>query len=188
MAEIIKQIIGLDAMTSVTGIIGQVVGFVAMAVIVFSYQQKSHKNILVFQMVSGLLFTAHFLLIGATAGWISNLIGALRSLIYANRGKNKFTDFKFWPAIFSVAFAVSGIASVTDDIFAVFTIIAMVMSSIVLWVDSPKINRAFSIPTSACWLIYNIPNGSISGVATEIFVLSSIIIGMLRLDRKKRKK
>ena len=168
-------------------IIGQIIGFVAMAIIVFSYQQKSHKNILTFQMVSGLLFTVHFLLIGAYTGCVSNLIGALRSLIYANRGKNKFTDFKLWPVIFSVVFTVSGIMT-WADIYSVFPIIAMVMSSVVLWIDSPKINRAFSIPTSACWLVYNIPNSSISGVATEIFVLSSIVIGMLRLDRKKREK
>ena len=187
MAEFINQIIGLDAMTSPRGIIGQIVGFVAMAIIVFSYQQKSHKNILIFQMVSGLLFTAHFFLIDAYTGCISNLIGALRSLIYANRGKNKLTDFKLWPVIFSIAFTVSGIIT-WDDGFSAFPIVAMIMSSIVLWFDSPKINRAFSIPTSACWLVYNIPQGSLSGVATEIFVLSSIVIGMLRLDRKKREK
>ena len=165
-------------------IIGQVIGFVAMAIIVFSYQQRSHKNILAFQMVSGLLFTVHFLLIGAYTGCVSNLIGALRSLIYANRGKNKFTDFKLWPVIFSVIFTVSGVLT-WDNIFSLFPIVAMIMSSVVLWIDSPKINRALSIPTSACWLVYNIPSGSISGVATEIFVLSSIIIGMIRLDRKK---
>ena len=168
-------------------ITGQIIGFVAMAIIVFSYQQKSHKNILTFQMVSGLLFTVHFLLIGAYTGCVSNLIGALRSLIYANRGKNKFTDFKLWPVIFSVIFTISGILT-WADIYSVFPIVAMVMSSVVLWIDSPKTNRAFSIPTSACWLVYNIPNSSISGVATEIFVLSSIVIGMLRLDRKKREK
>ena len=167
--------------------IGQIVGFVAMAIIVFSYQQKSHKNILALQMVSGMLFTVHFFLLGAYAGCVSNLIGALRSLIYANRGKNKFTDFSLWPVIFSIVFMVSGIMT-WADIYSVFPIIAMIMSSVVLWIDSPKVNRAFSIPTSACWLVYNIPTGSIPGVATEIFVLSSIVIGMLRLDRKKRAK
>ncbi len=165
--------------------IGQIIGFVAMAIIVFSYQQKTHKNILAFQMVSGLLFTLHFLLIGAYTGCISNFIGALRSLIYANRGKNKFTDFKLWPVVFSVVFTVSGIMT-WDNGFSVFPIIAMVVSSVVLWIDSPKINRALSMPTSACWLIYNIPNRSFAGIATEIFVLTSIVIGMLRLDRRKK--
>lgn len=164
--------------------IGQIIGFVAMAIIVFSYQQKSHKNILTFQMVSGLLFTLHYLLLGAYTGCISNLIGALRSLIYANRGANRFTSRKLWPVVFSVVFTVSGIIT-WDNVFSLFPIIAMVMSSVVLWIDSPKINRAFSMPTSACWLVYNIKNLSYAGIATEIFVLASIVIGMIRLDRKK---
>ena len=40
--------------------IGQIVGFIAMGIIVFSYQQRTHKNILVYQMISGLLFTVHY--------------------------------------------------------------------------------------------------------------------------------
>ncbi|MBQ6931548.1 MAG: YgjV family protein [Clostridia bacterium] len=167
--------------------IGQIIGFVAMGIIVFSYQQKSHKNILTFQMVSGLLFTVHYLFLGAYTGCISNLIGAGRSAIYANRGKNSFCSAKLWPVIFSIVFIVSGIPTWLN-IFSVFPMIAMVVSSVVLWIDSPKINRAFSIPTSACWLIYNIANLSYAGIATEIFVLSSIIIGMIRLDRKKTEK
>lgn len=164
--------------------IGQIIGFVAMGIIVFSYQQKSHKNILTLQMVSGLLFTIHYFFLGAYTGCISNLIGAGRSAIYANRGKNAFASFKLWPLIFSVVFIASGIPTWLN-IFSVFPMIAMVASSVVLWIDSPKINRAFSIPTSACWLIYNIATLSYAGIATEIFVLSSIIIGMIRLDRKK---
>ncbi len=166
--------------------IGQIIGFVAMGIIVFSYQQKSHKNILTFQMVSGLLFTIHYFLIGAYTGCISNLIGAGRSAIYANRGKNAFTSFKLWPVIFSVVFIASGIPTWLN-LFSAFPMIAMVVSSVVLWIDSPKINRALSIPTSACWLIYNIATLSYAGIATEIFVLSSIIIGMIRLDRKQAK-
>lgn len=164
--------------------IGQITGFIAMAIIVFSYQQKSHKNILLFQMVSGLLFTLHYLLLGAYTGCISNLIGAGRSLIYANRGKNKFCSLGIWPYVFSVIFTISGI-STWANVFSIFPMLAMIASSFVLWIDSPKINRAFSIPTSSCWLIYNIKNLSYAGIATEIFVLSSITIGMIRLDRKK---
>lgn len=169
-------------------IIGHIIGFVAMTIIVISYQQKTHKNILLFQMVSGLLFTVHFLLLGAYTGAIMNLLGALRSLVYSNRGK-KFTSTIVWPILFTIGFAVSGILT-WDGWISIVPLIAMIMSSIVLWIENPKINRALSIPTSACWLIYNIkiPEPSYAGIATEIFVLSSIIIGIIRLDIKKKNK
>lgn len=166
-------------------IIGQIIGFIAMGIIVISYQQKSHKNILTFQMVSGLLFTVHYILLGAYTGAIMNLLGAFRSLVYANRGK-KWASSIIWPTVFSIGFVVSGIMT-WDNVFSVFPLIAMLMSSIVLWIEQPKINRIFSLPTSTCWLIYNIKTLSYPGIITEIFVLTSIIIGIIRLDIKKDK-
>ncbi len=166
--------------------LGQIIGFVAMAIIVVSYQQKSHKNILTLQMISGLLFTVHYLMLGAYTGAVMNLLGAFRSLVYSNRRK-KWASSVLWPTGFSVAFLISGILT-WENIFSVFPLIAMLMSSIVLWIEQPKINRMLSLPTSGCWLIYNIKTLSYPGIITEIFVLSSIIIGILRLDIKRKNK
>lgn len=166
--------------------VGQIIGFIAMAIIVASYQQKSHKKILTFQMVSGLLFTVHYLLLGAYTGAVMNLLGAFRSLVYSNRSK-KWASSVVWPIGFSIAFLVSGILT-WDNVFSVFPLIGMLMSSVVLWIEQPKINRILSIPTSSCWLIYNIKTVSYPGIITEIFVLSSIIIGIIRLDIKKKNK
>lgn len=156
-----------------------------MTIIVISYQQKTHKNILTFQMVSGLLFTIHYILLGAYTGAVMNFLGAFRSLVYSNRGKS-WASSKIWPAGFSVAFFISGILT-WENVFSVFPLIAMLVSSVVLWIEQPKINRMLSIPTSTCWLIYNIKTVSYPGIITEIFVLGSIIIGIIRLDIKKNK-
>ena len=45
--------------------------------------------------------------------------------------------------------------------------------------------RLLTILNSPFWLSYNLLSGSIPGVLTEILVSGSIIIGMIRLDRKK---
>ncbi len=156
-----------------------------MAIIVTSYQQKSHKNILVFQMVSGVLFTVHYLLLGAYTGAVMNLLGAMRSLVYSNRNK-KWASNIIWPICFSIAFAVSGVLT-WANVFSVLPMIAMLLSSVVLWIENPKINRSLSIPSSSCWLLYNIKTVSYPGITTEIFVLASIIIGIIRLDIKKKK-
>lgn len=169
-----------------TEIIGQIIGFIAMGIIVISYQQKTHKNILVFQMVSGLLFTIHYIMLGAYTGAVMNLLGAFRSLVYANRDK-KWAKSVLWPTLFSIGFLISGILT-WDNVYSVFPLIAMLMSSVVLWIEQPKINRIFSLPTSTCWLIYNIKTVSIPGIVTEIFVLTSIIVGIIRLDIKRKNK
>lgn len=169
-----------------TETIGQIIGFIAMAIIVASYQQKSHKKILVFQMVSGTLFTIHYLLLGAYTGAVMNLLGAFRCLVYSNRSK-KWASSVLWPIGFCIAFTVSGIMT-WADMYSVLPLIAMLLSSVVLFIEKPKINRILSIPSSACWLFYNIKTVSYPGIITEIFVLTSIIIGIIRLDIKKKDK
>ena len=166
--------------------IGQIIGFVAMTIIVASYQQKSHKKILTLQMISGFLFTVHYLLLGAYTGAAMNLLGAFRSLVYSNRSQ-KWASSVLWPIGFSVSFLISGILT-WENTFSIFPLIAMLMSSVVHWIEKPKINRIFSLPTSTGWLIYNIKTLSYPGIITEIFVLTSIVIGIVRLDIKKKNK
>ncbi len=166
--------------------IGQIIGFISMAIIIASYQQKSHKKILTYQMISGSLFTVHYILLGAYTGAVMNLLGAMRSLVYANRDK-KWASSVLWPITFSILFAISGVLTWANA-YSVFPMIAMLLSSVVLWIQNPKINRSLSIPSSCCWLIYNIKNLSYPGIATEIFVLISIIVGIIRLDINREKK
>jgi hypothetical protein len=46
--------------------------------------------------------------------------------------------------------------------------------------------RLYTLCASPLWLTYNIIGGSQGGIITEVFASISIIIGMLRLDRKKK--
>ncbi len=167
-------------------VIGQGIGVIALIFNVLSYQQKTHKKILLCQSLGGLLFTLHFLLIGAYTGAVLNLLGAVRSLIYSNREKS-WANKKIWPIIFLIAFTLSGILT-WDGIFSLFPTVAMLLSTVVLWIENPKLNRVLSFPTSAFWLIYNISRKSYSGIATEIFISTSIIIGYIRHDMKRKEK
>ena len=48
-----------------------------------------------------------------------------------------------------------------------------------------KAVRRMGLISSPSWLIYNIASGSIGAIACEVITLASILIGMLRHDRKK---
>lgn len=51
---------------------------------------------------------------------------------------------------------------------------------------NPRNVRLLSIPGDACWLTYNALVGNVVGIFTEIFILSSIFIGLIRLDFNKK--
>jgi hypothetical protein len=64
-------------------------------------------------------------------------------------------------------------------------IIAMIVNSIVTWYGKPKDIRIMAICLIPLWLTYDYIVGSIAGMTTDIFILSSAIIGILRFDLKK---
>jgi len=64
----------------------------------------------------------------------------------------------------------------------------MILSTVGFWVKNPKYTRLIYLPSSPCWLIYNVVNLSIAGVLTEIFASSSLLIAIFRFDILKKEK
>lgn len=170
----------------ITFIISQFIGFVAAAILLLSFQQKTHKRIVAMQACSGLLFAVQYLMIGAYAGMAGNLVGVIRSLVYMQRGKSKFADSIACPIVFAVIAAISGILTYEKPI-SLLPMAAMIISSFVMWSPKTQKLRALTMPTSAMWLIYNVLEKSYSGTVTEIFNLLSIIIALIRFRKKKTK-
>ena len=51
---------------------------------------------------------------------------------------------------------------------------------------NPEAIRKYALISSPLWLIYNIANFSIGAIICEVLSLCSILVGMLRLDRKSQ--
>lgn len=165
--------------------IGQAVGLIGLTFAVISFQKNSNKGILFFQVASSLTFTLHFTLLGAYTGAVMNFLGALRNLVFYNRTR-KWADKKIWLYAFIIIYAAAGIVT-WKDIYSILPIIAMTLSSIGLWIKNAKYTRLVVLPSSPCWLIYNIATLSVAGILTETFVLISLIVAIIRFDILKKK-
>ncbi len=164
-------------------IISQIIGLLAAAILLFSFQQRTHKRIVAMQACSGMLFAIQYLMIGAFEGMAGNIIGMIRSVIFLFRGKSKFVDSLACPIVFAALAAISGIITYSS-FSSLLPMAAMMISSFVMWNPKTQQLRALTVPTSLMWLIYNIINSSYSGTATEIFNLLSIAIGLFRFRKK----
>lgn len=169
-----------------TFIISQCIGFVAAAILLLSYQQRTHKRIVAMQACSGLLFAIQYLMLGAYEGMAGNLIGMTRSAFFLFRGKSKFIDSIACPIMFAILAAISGIITYTSPA-SLLPMAAMMISSFVMWNPKTQQLRALTMPTSLMWLIYNLICSSYSGTVTEIFNLISITIGLIRFRKKAEK-
>ena len=144
--------------------------------------QNNHKKILFFQILSGTLFTIHFTLLGATLGGVLNFFGMLRSIVFYNKDK-KWAEGSIWLYVFSGIFIITGIFF-WEGWISLFPMVSMIISTVCFWVTNPKKVRLLMLPASPLWMVYNLMNKSIGGFLTETFVLCSVIIGMIRFDRK----
>lgn len=164
--------------------VSQIVGFAALLILAFSYQQKDQRKIMQIQIVSGVFFTVQYLLLKEYTGMMLNIVGILRAFVYSNRTTKKWADHIYFPIAFSVASAVAG-ALTYDKPISLLPSFAMVIAAFVLWLkDSQKI-RALTLPTSLMWLTYNFAVGSVAGVIAELLSETSIYIGLFRHRKSK---
>lgn len=165
-------------------IISQTIGFIAAAFLLFSYQQRTHRRIVAMQACSGFLFAVQYLLLGAYAGMIGNIVGFVRSIAYSFRGKSKLVDSIACPIVFAILAGCGGLLTYESPV-SLLPMAAMMISSFVIWSPKTQKLRALTFPTSAMWLVYNIICSSYSGIVTEVLSEISIIIGLFRFRKKE---
>ncbi len=177
-----------------TATIAQIIGIIAMAFNILSFQQKNHKKVISFQLVGGFLFSINYMLLGATVGCILNGLAVIRAIVYINEEKFHSKNI-FWVLFVSAVSLATYILTFTvfDTNFTLFSsvieflpVFAMIISTVAFRMQDAKKIRFFGLMCSPSWLIYNITKGSIGAIICEVFCLCSIVIGIIRHDLKKK--
>ena len=65
-----------------TEIIAEGLGFLAIGLGFFIFQQKKRDAILLFKLSSDTLWILHFMMLGATSGMILSIAGIMRSIVF----------------------------------------------------------------------------------------------------------
>lgn len=149
---------------------------------------------IIMQFFGASLFAVNMFMIGATVGGFLNLIGALRAIVYAN--KQKFhAENKLWLISFITLYIISYAltftvfdkeATAVNLVVEFLPIIGMTASNFGFISTESKTVRKLGLISSPSWLTYNIVNFALGGIICEILCMISIIIGILRLDIKKK--
>lgn len=172
-------------------ILAQFVGICAMAFNILSYQQKTRRRVIAFQLAGSFLFCVNFFMLGATVGGILNAIGAVRAVVFLNKEK-LHADRAPWLVGFTAAYVGSYVltftlfgaeATASNLVIELLPVIGMIATTISFRYTEAKTIRKFGLISSPSWLVYNIANFAIGAIICEVLSLCSILIGMLRLDR-----
>lgn len=175
-------------------IIAQAVGILAMAFNILSYQQKTRERAIAFQLCGGGLFAVNFLLLGATTGAILNVVAVIRALVFLQRDKLN-ANHPGWLAGFIATYIASYVATFSllgkeptagNLIVEFLPVIGMTATTLSFRLTDAKSIRRYGLISSPSWLIYNICCFSVGAIICEVLSFFSIVIGMFRLDRKKK--
>lgn len=174
-------------------ILAQIIGLVAMLFNILSYQGKNQKTVIAMQFFGTTLFSINYLLLGATVGGVLNIIGAIRAIVFVFKDKFK-ADKLVWFVAFIASYIAVYILNFTvfgkevtafNLIVEVLPVIAMIALTVGYRLKDSTAIRKCGMVSAPAWLIYNFVSGSWGAIICELFTLASIVVGMLRHDKKK---
>ncbi len=148
----------------------QILGFLAWIILVISYYRKNTNKILVFQIISTILFCVHYFLLGAYSGLLICIFEVVRDSLYFKSDKDNYI---FIGSL--IVYVVSSIITYTS-ILDLFPYLASLIDGFFL-TKKRKIVVFGAIVTYVLWFIYDMYALSYSGAITDaILVLSNMSI------------
>lgn len=173
-------------------LIAQIIGIAAMAFTCFSFQMKSNRKLIFFQLMGSSLFAVNYFMLGALAGAMLNFTSILRAIVFLN-GDKLNARHPAWLGVFSglalgsyaMVFTVFGKPmTLQNAIIEFLPVLATIVCTVSFRYASAKMVRRFGFVCSPLWLTYNIVNVAIGAIACEVINIFSLIIGVIRYDLK----
>ncbi|MBE6727318.1 MAG: YgjV family protein [Ruminococcaceae bacterium] len=171
-------------------LIAQIIGLLAVATFLLSYQQKKRKNIILLNTISRCLYITQYLLLGAFSGAVLDILGAISSVI-AGKKHSKFikNHTKTVLICINICILISGciIAYINKSFIDLLPIAGILLHTSAFWINNEKIIRRVSLLGSPFWFIYNFLSRAYGSALGDILTMCSIVIAMIRhKDSKKQ--
>ena len=160
-------------------ILVQMIGFVAVAFFILSYQMRSNRLLFLFQLLGCLLFCIQFCILGAYSGAAGLLINILRNVLLLMAPKWKWVRTKLTLVVILVM--ITGMTIATwNGLISLLPALSVGITTIGYWTDNGQKIRASQLMGSPCTLVYDALIGSWGGVLSESITLVSIVVSIFR--------
>lgn len=156
----------------------QILGFFYTLFLMISNFKKTSGQILIFQTISFFFKSVHYLLLGGLSGFYSSVISMIRNILFSKVKKNYYLMI-----IFIMIYFIMGIFTY-KDIGSIIPSFASIFYTVIINTNTPCILRKGMIVNCLLWLIYNVYVGSIAGIITQIVMIITTFISIIKLDKK----
>ncbi|MCY9837187.1 YgjV family protein [Aeromonas media] len=162
--------------------LAQLLGLLACAIGVTAFLQRQDRKLRLHLTLNGVLLTAHFMLLGATAAAINCLLCAVRTWVsgyYRGLGVMLFFLGLTWLLVMPrIAHPIQ-----------LLTLLGTTLSTYALFRLEGMALRLCMLSSTVCWLVHNIWAGSWGGILLEgsFFIVNGhLILGLYRARRQAR--
>ena len=168
-------------------ILANILGILAVALFVISYQIKKRNMLIAVNAASRILYVTQYILLGAFEGALLDIIAFFISLLCHKR------DSKFIKRYFVIVFILSNAVIVGAglltyrNLFSLLPIFGVIFEILALWFRKERNIRIFSLAGAPFWLAYNLYSNAFGSAIGNVITLVSISAAILRYDILKKK-
>ena len=159
-------------------VIGQILSLVAVLTGFVSFQMKTAKGVLFFQILTALIFSAHYFLINAPTAAALNLVAAVKCACYYVRNRCGSKNL-FVPIFFTALVCLTSILT-WEGWYSAFIMAGLLVNAVSLSLSNPQTIRKLVLIKSPLCFTYNICVLSSGGSIYEVATFISSIIGIVK--------
>lgn len=165
----------------------QIVGVLAVATLLLSYQQKKRKNIILWNITARTLYIIQYVVLGAFEGVALDIMGALSSVVAQKKDSNVIKKYLFLViAVLNLLIVAVGLL-LYKNIFSLFPIAGVIFQTSALWMSKEKYIRLVSFLGTPFWLVYNLSSLAYGSAIGDVLTLVSIGTAIYRFDIRRKK-
>lgn len=158
----------------------QIIGVIAVATYILSYQFKKRKNILFVNAISSVLYVLQYIMLGAFEGAAVDVLSTISTFAAQNKNKlKKFSLIVF--IIINLSFMVSGIV-LYKNVFSLFPVLGAMLQTGAFWLKNERNIRIVSFLGTPFWLVYNFICGAYGPTFGTVLSIISIGTAIIRYD------
>ena len=164
-------------------IIAQIIGIIALIILMISFQKNTKRKLLTYQIVSSFLYAIQYFFLKAYTGFFMSFTCMIRNYIF-NRYKNKVPIYCL---IIIILIMISFSILTYSGLISLLPMIAVVLYSFALWYGNLKIIRITEVISCSLFIIYNIKVSAITGLIATFIEMLAAIIAIYKFDIKNRR-
>lgn len=167
-------------------ILAQVIGVLAVASYLLSYQFKKRKHIILVNATSSCLYVLQYILLGAFVGAVLDILSALSTFTAGKKNKGFVARHtKVVVICLNLSFVTAGLL-LYENIFSLFPIAGAILQTSAFWITNERTIRLVSLLGAPFWLCYNLESQAYGATLGSVLAIISLLIAIYRYDIKPK--